>query len=334
MRFSTSTSIFGLRVTAVRCKLTRILRLSFSALFICTAFAQVGTCQVIDELTAEGRSALKDLTFTPQEVLLVQDKAAKGDAKSQYVLGWMYFTGNSVTKDNERALQWMTKAANQDLRFAQTQTGLMYLASKDVPNNYSLAREWLLKGAEKNQADEWNALGVIYSQGLGVEVSGDEAIRCFKKAADLGFDKAEYNLGFQYATGKLVPNDFKEAAKWFQLAAKQDHIRATYSLGVMYRDGQGVPQDAAEALRLFQVVAEKHRFPPAQHNLGAMYYGGKSVPKDLVLAYMWVSLAADAGFEPSKGLLGTVSEKMTPEQIAEAKEKAQVWTKAHDNLTQ
>jgi hypothetical protein len=33
------------------------------------------------------------------------------------------------------------------------------------------------------------------------------------------------------------------------------------------------------------------------------------------------SLAADAGFEPSKELLATVSEKMTPEQIAEAKEK-------------
>ena len=145
MRSSTCTTIFGLCVTSGRCKLTRLLRLSFSALFICTAFARAGTCQVIDELTADSRSALKDLTFTPQEVLLVQDKAAKGDAKSQYVLGWVYFTGNSVTKDNERALQWMTKAANQDFLFAQTQTGLMYLAAKDVPNNYLLAREWLLK---------------------------------------------------------------------------------------------------------------------------------------------------------------------------------------------
>ena len=69
----------------------------------------------------------------------------------------------------------------------------------------------------------------------------------------------------------------------------------------------------------------------AQHNLGAMYYGGKDVPKDLVLAHVWVSLAADTGFEPSKKLLATVSEKMTPEQIAEAKEKAQAWTKPAKN---
>jgi hypothetical protein len=49
---------------------------------------------------------------------------------------------------------------------------------------------------------------------------------------------------------------------------------------------------------------------------------------------MWVSLAAEAGFEPSKKLLATVDEKMTPEQIADARERAQVWTKAHEKLTQ
>lgn len=335
MRLSTTAAIFGTRVTATgQRKLTTLLRLSLSVLFICAAFAQAGTCQVIDELTAAGSSALKDITFTPQEVSLIQEKAANGDAKSQYVLGWMYFTGNSVTKDNEKAVQWMTKAANQDFRFAQTQTGLMYLVARDVPNSYLLAREWLLKGAEQNQADAWNALGVIYSQGLGVELNGDEAIKCFKKAAGLGFDKAQYNLGFQYATGKLVPKDPKEAVKWFLLASQQDHVQATYSLGVMYRDGQGVPQDNAEAFRLFQKGAETHSFPPAQHNLGAMYYEGRGVSKDLVFAYMWLSLAADAGFGPSKKLVVTVGEKMTPEQISEAKGKAHVWSKAHEKLTQ
>ena len=140
---------------------------------------------------------------------------------------------------------------------------------------------------------------------------------------------AQYNLGYQYYTGKLVQQDYKEAAKLFQQAAQQDHVRAAYSLGVMYRDGQGVPQDSAEAARLFQKVADNHHFSAAEHNLGAMYYAGKGIPQDLVLAYMWLSLAADTGFEPSKKLLPTVIEKMTPEQIAEGKQKAQDWSKAH-----
>jgi TPR repeat protein len=97
----------------------------------------------------------------------------------------------------------------------------------------------------------------------------------------------------------------------------------------MYRDGQGVPQDRAEAARLFLEIAEKHRFPAAEHNLGAMYHTGKGVPQNLVLAYMWLSLAADAGFEPSKKLLPTAMQEMTPEQIAEGKQKAEDWAKAH-----
>jgi TPR repeat protein len=60
-----------------------------------------------------------------------------------------------------------------------------------------------------------------------------------------------------------------------------------------------------------------------------MYYTGKGVPQDFVSAYMWLNLAADAGFEPSKKLLATVAEKMAPEQISEGKQKAQDWIKAH-----
>jgi TPR repeat protein len=60
--------------------------------------------------------------------------------------------------------------------------------------------------------------------------------------------------------------------------------------------------------------------------------GGKGVPKNLTLAYEWISLSADGGFEPSKKLLVTVGEKMTPEQIAEARERAQAWSRTHEKL--
>ena len=155
------------------------------------------------------------------------------------------------------------------------------------------------------------------------------AIKYLRKAADAGFAGAQANLGVIYYEGKLAPRDLKESARWFQLAADQGNSRAIYNLGVMYRDGQGVPRDDSEAFHLFQRDAEKNRYTPAQNNLGAMYYRGQGVPKDPVLAYMWVSLAADAGFEPSRKLLQKIGEGMTPDQISEAKQKAQDWTKAH-----
>jgi uncharacterized protein len=308
----------------------RFLHLFLWALFLCAAPPQIGSCQVLDELTEPFKSAIKGMNITPAMVPLIQEKAGKGDAKSQYVLAWLYFTGQPVEKNNQQAVQWMTKAANQDFKFAQTQLGLMYLVSNDIPDNYILARGWLAKGAEHGENDALNALGVIYSEGLGVKANGEQAIKYFREAADGGLAMAQFNLGYQYYTGKLVQQDYKEAAKFFQLAAQQDHVRAAYNLGVMYRDGQGVTQDSAEAMHLFQEVAEKHHLPVAEHNLGAIYYTGRgNIPQNLVLAYMWLSLAADAGYEHSQKLLPTVAQKMAPEQIAEAKQKAQEWTKAH-----
>ena len=44
---------------------------------------------------------------------------------------------------------------------------------------------------------------------------------------------------------------------------------------------------------------------------------------------MWISLAADAGFEPSQMFLPTLVQKMTPDQVALGKKKAEEWKKAH-----
>jgi len=215
------------------------------------------------------------------------------------------------------------------LQICNNSISLIYLIAKDIPGNYVQARGWLLNSAARNDNDAWNALGVIYSQGLDVEVDGAEAVKDFRKAADAGFEMAQYNLGYMYYVGKLVPRDYTETARQFKLAADQGHVRAGYSLGMMYRDGQGVPQNTDEALRIFQQLAERHHLAAAQHNLGAIYYLGKEVPKDFVLAYMWVSLAADAGLEASKNLLSTLIKEMTVEQIREAKQKVQEWTRTH-----
>jgi TPR repeat protein len=150
-------------------RLRRFWRLCLGTVLVCFVFAHIGACQSINDLTAQGKSVLKDLGFTPEMVSLLEDKASKDDAKAQYLLGWMYFIGQSVDKSHEKTVQWMTKAAKQTFPYAQTQLGLMTLAANEMPGNYTFAREWLLKGAARNETDALNALGSIYSQGLEAE---------------------------------------------------------------------------------------------------------------------------------------------------------------------
>jgi hypothetical protein len=86
---------------------TRFLRFSLLLVFICVASLPPAFCQD-DEFVEQGRSILKGMDFTPEMVSALQEKAGKGDAKTQYVLGWLYFIGQSVEKNDELAVQWMT----------------------------------------------------------------------------------------------------------------------------------------------------------------------------------------------------------------------------------
>src|SRR6202046_2587477 len=98
------------------------------SLFVCSIFPQVAHGQLLDEVTGPMSAMIKNLNVSPAMVAPLLQKAADGDAQAQYVVAWLYFTGQSVQQDHALAVQWMTKAANQDFKFVQTQLGLMYLS--------------------------------------------------------------------------------------------------------------------------------------------------------------------------------------------------------------
>ncbi len=75
------------------------------SLFLCAVSSQIGFCQVLDEFSAKSKSVLEGVNITPEMVPIIQEKASKGDAKSQYVLAWLYFTGQSIEKNNVLAVQ-------------------------------------------------------------------------------------------------------------------------------------------------------------------------------------------------------------------------------------
>jgi len=95
--------------------------------------------------------------------------------------------------------------------------------------------------------------------------------------------------------------------------AKANAVMAAYIQG-----------DYQSALREFRPLAEEEN-AVAQNNLGGMYYNGQGVAQDYVQAHMWFSLAAAQGNESARWNRDIVEEKMTPEQIAEARRLAREW---------
>ena len=186
----------------------------------------------------------------------------------------------------------------------------------------------LIKAAEQGDAVAQFNLGSMYRKGQGVRQDYQEAIRWFRLAAEQGDAVAQFNLGVMYYGGEGVPQDYEEALRWFRLAAEQGDAVAQFKLGVMYREGQGVPQDYEEALRWYKLAAEQG-YAVAQGNLGSSYSKGEGVTQDYVLAHMWYNLATSqlSGEDRETAVRNRdiIAEKMTSEQLAEARRLAREW---------
>jgi hypothetical protein len=157
------------------------------------------------------------------------------------------------------------------------------------------------------------------------------ALRLARPLAAEGDARAQSTLGLLYYGGRGLPQDYGEALRWFRAAADHDDTTAQLHLGVMFSEGRGVPQDSAEAAKWFHRAADLGD-GHAQYNLGLFYAKGEAGEPDYVSAHMWFNLAV-AHFpasDTSDRIAATnyrdlVAKKMTPDQIAEAQERARGW---------
>jgi TPR repeat protein len=135
--------------------------------------------------------------------------------------------------------------------------------------------------------------------------------------------------GTQEAIETYRVGDYAGAMTQFKELAAQGDAVAMYYLGILYDRGYGVPVDHAEAAKWFEKGAARGDSLSAYH-IGKMYAAGQGVQKDPVAAHVWLSLSAasapnerDAAY--TRRDIRKLERGMTPEQIAEAKNRAAGW---------
>jgi len=164
---------------------------------------------------------------------------------------------------------------------------------------------------------------------LALNITERSFAELWRPLADKGIAPAQYQLGTLYAEGKGVEQNDAIAALWFERAANQGDAAAQYNLGASYIEGLGVKKDEAEAAKWFRKAADQ-RMAFAQLNLGMLYASGRGVPQDNVEALKWIELAV-LGMPPggprsdAARALKDIADKMTVEQVMEAKGRARTW---------
>ena len=164
-----------------------------------------------------------------------------------------------------------------------------------------------------------------------------KAAIAFQQAAGRGNAEALRRLGFMYYHGEGVRQDNRQAERLFVQSANAGDVESASNLAKMYEFGMGVAQDDALAAEWYRRAAEMGD-PVAQFGAGIIYYKGQGLAQDRVEAIKWWTLAMSHGAEWARWVdnirptIESAQGKLTAAQIAEGRDRASTWSKAHDKV--
>jgi len=155
-----------------------------------------------------------------------------------------------------------------------------------------------------------------------------DAMRWYRAEAEKGYPRAQFMLGYMYEVGERIARDFARAREWYAKAAAQGETEAQYRLAQLYFEGLGGDRDLARAARLYRAAAEAGHVG-AQSVLGYLYALGEGVAADPMAAYLWLSLATDAGDPFAAENFARLAERLSADQIAAGEDKVRRWRASH-----
>jgi TPR repeat protein len=149
-------------------------------------------------------------------------------AAQQFDFGIKYAYGDGVLQNNDEAIKWIRKAAEQGYAKAQNCLGTFYYWGDRVAQDVNECIKWFRKAAKQNYEPSQIWLENIYADGWGAPEDFSEKIRWYREAAAEGFVTAQRRLGNFYSNGEgeNIPKDYWEAIKWFIMAAENGDMES------------------------------------------------------------------------------------------------------------
>ena len=254
---------------------------------------------------------------------------------AQISLGFLYYNGQGVDKDEERAKELFQSVVDQGcvegylglacivqnesdyytayeyynkasegteplfVAKAMFDIGRMYYRGEGVEQDYAKEMEWYEKAADLGYADAMHNIGYMYNYGEGVEQDYAKALEWYEKAAKGGNGSSANNIGYMYFYGEGVEQDYDKALEWYEKAVGMGNTTAMRSIGYMYFYGKGVEQDYAKGLEWYEKAAGMGD-TAAMNNIGYIYFYGEGVEKDNSKALEWFEKAIELGNEDAK----------------------------------
>ena len=223
----------------------------------------------------------------------------QGDAISAYYMSLLYFNGNGVNADEDRAMYYLEIASAAGNKEA------MYLFANKIENqDPSKALELLTECANLNDAEACYKLGKWYSIGYNVIRDEKKGFNYYSKASELGHHSAMCNLGIAYINGKGVKVSPELGVYWFKKASEGNIVNARFNLAYCYENGVGTNKDMELAINNYTAAARDGHVDSCV-KLGEIYMNNEAY-KDYQNAMYWLNIAMEKGNKKAYELLAII----------------------------
>ncbi len=175
-------------------------------------------CNVMGDAYYYGREG-RDVD-TAEAIRWYRHAASMGHSAALYSLGYCYYQGIGVKKNEGKAVRYFRQAAQQELIDAQNLLGECNDCS--VEEEAETAVELYLKATVRKHAKTQYSLGYLYYTANAYE----EAIKWLSQAGEQGHAEAQWLVGTLHEQGMGTPKNEEEAKRWYRLAAAQGHKKA------------------------------------------------------------------------------------------------------------
>jgi TPR repeat protein len=224
---------------------------------------------------------------------LYQLAGQRGHGAALRAMGYMYRTGNGVSKDTARAIELFRSAAANGDTNAMNTLGAMASDGEGMAPDQAAAVAWFMKAATVGDYYASRNMGWRHRRGTDVVKDGALARQFLTDAAELGNGDAQGELADVYLNGEDVPVDYMLANYWARRAIESYNQHGKAILGYLYAYGYGLKADLPRAIKLWQDAADTDEM--AQFQLGLAYFNGRGVEKDLRKARNLWGTAASTG---------------------------------------
>lgn len=246
--------------------------------------------------------------------------AEKGHRMAQYILGFIYFDGDYVAKDNSKAEDLLIQAKYGEIPGAYAYLGQLNYERGD----YDKAKEYLETSYNQFRSMLWaETLVKIYKNGLGCPADTQKAVVLIDDMISNDSSNVE-DVEFAancYFEGKAVVRDVNKAVRYYGIV-ENNNPAVKYKLGCIALDGSSSILSKNDCIRYFE-YAGSNGYPNAFSKLAHYFLSVNN--KDRALDYFKRSF--NAGNVDDGVMVGRIYEAGTPSMYKNMSEAVN-WYKA------